>query len=40
MIDWNNNGKIDPDENFYGCQTLLARAIADGEYPSLPGRIL
>lgn len=39
-IDINNNGKIDPNENFYGDQKQLAKAIAGGKYPSPPARNL
>jgi phosphate transport system substrate-binding protein len=39
-IDLNNNGKIDPDENFYGNIDQLVNAIASGKYPSPPARDL
>jgi phosphate transport system substrate-binding protein len=39
-IDVNANGKIDPEENFYGDQKQLLKAIADGVYPSPPARDL
>jgi phosphate transport system substrate-binding protein len=39
-IDINNNGKIDADENFYADQKQLAKAIAQGKYPSPPARNL
>lgn len=39
-IDINNNGKIDPDEDFYSNKSLLAKAIAQGKYPSPPARNL
>lgn len=39
-IDVNNNGKIDPEENFYGNSIQLIRAIAGGKYPSPPARDL
>jgi phosphate transport system substrate-binding protein len=39
-IDLNNNGKIDPDENFYGTLKDINGAIADGRYPSPPSREL
>jgi phosphate transport system substrate-binding protein len=39
-IDVNNNGKIDPDENFYGSVKTLMKAIVDGKYPSPPARAL
>lgn len=39
-IDTNNNGRIDPDEDFYGTLDQLARAIGDGRYPSPPARDL
>lgn len=39
-IDVNNNGKIDPEENFYDTKDKLAKAIADGKYPSPPARDL
>jgi len=39
-IDINNNGKIDANESFYGNIDQLVDAIADGRYPSPPGRDL
>ncbi len=39
-IDLNGNGKIDPEENFYGDRDSLVKAIADGRYPAPPARDL
>ncbi|TDD94421.1 PstS family phosphate ABC transporter substrate-binding protein [Flavobacterium cellulosilyticum] len=39
-IDLNNNGKLDPDENFYGDIDQLIAAIISGKYPSPPARDL
>lgn len=39
-IDLNNNGKIDPDENFYGTIDQIVAAITSGKYPSPPARDL
>jgi phosphate transport system substrate-binding protein len=39
-LDLNNNGKIDPDENFYDSMNDLIAAIATGKYPSPPSREL
>jgi phosphate transport system substrate-binding protein len=39
-IDLNNNGVIDPDENFYNSMNDLIAAIASGKYPSPPAREL
>lgn len=39
-IDVNDNGKIDPEENFYDSLDQLAKAIADGLYPAPPARNL
>jgi len=39
-LDINNNGKIDPDEDFYGTMDKLVNAIAAGKYPSPPARDL
>ena len=39
-IDLNENGKIDPDENFYGTLDEVMKAINDGKYPSPPARDL
>ncbi len=39
-LDINNNGKIDPDEDFYGTLDQLVKAIAMGKYPSPPARDL
>jgi phosphate transport system substrate-binding protein len=38
--DLNNNGKIDPDENFYESMNDLITAISSGKYPSPPSRDL
>jgi len=39
-LDLNENGKIDPEENFYDSMTDLINAIAAGKYPSPPARDL
>lgn len=39
-IDVNENGKIDPSENFYGSLTELKDAIDEGRYPAPPARNL
>jgi phosphate transport system substrate-binding protein len=39
-LDLNNNGKIDPDENFYNSLDQIVDAIATGKYPSPPAREL
>jgi phosphate transport system substrate-binding protein len=39
-IDLNNNGKVDPDENFYTTMDEIVNAIAVGKYPSPPAREL
>ena len=39
-IDLNKNGKIDPEEDFYGSMDDLIDAIAKGKYPSPPARDL
>lgn len=39
-IDVNNNGQIDPEEDFYGTMDQLSKAIADGLYPAPPARSL
>jgi phosphate transport system substrate-binding protein len=39
-IDLNNNGKIDPDEDFYRTLDDIMKAINDGKYPSPPARDL
>lgn len=39
-IDLNNNGKLDPDENFYDDVNDLIAAIVAGKYPSPPARDL
>lgn len=39
-IDLNNNGKLDPDENFYNNTDQLIAAIIAGKYPSPPARDL
>lgn len=39
-IDLNNNGMIDPDENFYDNVDQIIEAISKGKYPSPPARDL
>ncbi|MCX6306078.1 MAG: PstS family phosphate ABC transporter substrate-binding protein [Bacteroidetes bacterium] len=39
-IDLNENGMIDPDEDFYGSMDQVMKAINDGKYPSPPARDL
>jgi len=39
-FDLNHNGRIDPEENFYGGRDQLTAAIASGLYPSPPAREL
>ena len=39
-LDLNDNGKIDPEENFYETQDQIVNAIAQGKYPSPPAREL
>lgn len=39
-LDINNNGKIDPDEDFYKTMDEIVNAIASGKYPSPPARDL
>jgi phosphate transport system substrate-binding protein len=39
-LDLNNNGKIDPDEDFYNSMNDIIAAIASGKYPSPPAREL
>ncbi len=39
-LDLNGNGKIDPEEDFYGTSTELNKAIADGRFPNPPARNL
>jgi len=39
-IDINENGQIDPEENFYNTFDEVLKAIADGKYPSPPAREL
>ena len=39
-LDLNNNGRVDPEENFYDNTTLLIKAISEGRYPSPPARDL
>jgi phosphate transport system substrate-binding protein len=39
-LDVNENGKIDPEEDFYGKTSTLIEAINDGRYPSPPARDL
>jgi len=39
-IDWNENGRIDPQEDFYDNRDKLVGAISQGQYPSPPARLL
>jgi phosphate transport system substrate-binding protein len=39
-LDLNNNGKVDPEENFYSTLDEIIKAIATGIYPSPPAREL
>ena len=39
-LDLNENGRIDPEENFYDSKADLMNAIAEGRYPSPPSRAL
>jgi len=39
-LDINNNGKIDPEENFYNTMDEIVNAIATNKYPSPPARDL
>jgi len=39
-LDVNSDGKISPEENFYGDRDSLMKAVADGRYPSPPSRNL
>jgi len=39
-LDLNNNGLIDPDEDFYDTRDELIKAISEGKYPSPPTRDL
>lgn len=39
-IDLNENGRLDPDENFYNNRDDIVRAIAQDKYPSPPARDL
>jgi phosphate transport system substrate-binding protein len=39
-LDLNNNGKIDPEENFYTNLDEIVQAIGDGKYPAPPARDL
>lgn len=39
-LDINNNGKVDPDEDFYNTMDDIVNAIASGKYPSPPARDL
>lgn len=39
-LDLNENGRIDPDESFYGDRDEITRAIGEGRYPSPPARLL
>jgi len=39
-IDLNGNGRIDPEEDFYGSRDRIVEAISKGQYPSPPARLL
>ncbi len=39
-LDLNGNGKLDPEESFYGNRDTICAAIAAGKYPSPPARDL
>ena len=39
-LDLNENGRIEPEESFYGSRTEVMWAIAEGHYPSPPARAL
>lgn len=39
-LDLNDNGKVDPEENFYGTMDRIIGAITSGKYPSPPAREL
>jgi len=39
-LDVNNNGQIDPEEDFYGSLDKMMAAIAEGKYPAPPARDL
>jgi phosphate transport system substrate-binding protein len=39
-FDLNDNGKVDPDENFYGNMNQMINAVSHGKYPSPPARDL
>ncbi len=39
-VDFNGNGLLDPDEDFYGSRDEITAAIARGAYPSPPARAL
>ncbi len=39
-IDINNNGCLDPEEDFYGTHKTMMKAIAEGRYPAPPARDL
>jgi len=39
-IDVNENGRIDPDEDFYSTKTMIVEAIGRGAYPHPPARSL
>ncbi|HHS13411.1 MAG TPA: PstS family phosphate ABC transporter substrate-binding protein [bacterium] len=39
-IDLNGNGRVDPDEDFYGTRDQIVQAIGAGRYPSPPARDL
>ncbi len=39
-LDLNNNGKLDPEENFYNTLDEIVNAVAAGKYPSPPAREL
>ena len=38
-IDVNGNGRIDPDEDFYGSRDQIVQAIRQGPYPTPPARV-
>lgn len=39
-IDTNGNGKVDKEESFYATRASIAKAVADGRFPSPPARDL
>jgi phosphate transport system substrate-binding protein len=39
-IDINGNGKVDKNESFYGTRAAVAKAVAEGRFPSPPARDL